>query len=53
MYLALEGMEPAVEILWDEISLQDLAEQAKAEYYLAQAEKYRWEIQGEDSGNGE
>ena len=39
-YLALEGMEPRVEILWDEISLQDIAEQAKAEYYKAQAVKY-------------
>ena len=39
-FLALEGMEPAVEILWDDISLQDITEQAKAEYYRAQAVKY-------------
>ena len=38
-YLALEGMDPRVEILWDEISLQDIAEEAKAAYYRAQAEK--------------
>ena len=43
MYLALEGLDPRVELVWDEISLQDISEQAKAEYYLAQAEKYRTE----------
>ena len=42
-YLALEGMDPKVEILWDDISLQDITEQAKAELYLAQAAKYRAE----------
>ena len=42
-YLALEGMDPAVEIVWDEISLQDISEQAKAEYYRAQADKLRVE----------
>ncbi len=38
-YLALEGFAPAVEILWDDISLQDMAETAKAELYAAQAQK--------------
>ena len=38
-YLALEGMEPEVEIEWDEISLQDISEQAQAELYRAQAAK--------------
>ena len=42
-YLALEGMDPAVEIVWDEISLQDISEQAKAEYYRAQADKLKAE----------
>ena len=42
-YLALEGMDPRVEICWDDISLQDITEQAKAELYLAQAEKARAE----------
>ena len=38
-YLALEGMDDRMEIVWDEISLQDMTEQAKAELYKAQAEK--------------
>ena len=44
-YLALEGFDPRVEIVWDEISLQDIAEQAKAEYYRAQAAKYYHEAE--------
>ena len=43
-YLALEGMDPRVEIRWDEISLQDMTEQARAAYYQAQADKVRNEI---------
>ena len=39
-FLVLEGFDPAVEICWDDISLQDMTEQAKAAYYRAQAEKY-------------
>lgn len=42
-YLVLEGMDPAVEIVWDEISLQDMAETARAELYRAQAERMRKE----------
>ena len=38
-FLALEGLDPRVEIVWEEISLQDLTEQAKAELYRAQAGK--------------
>ena len=38
-FLRLEGLDDRVEILWDDISLQDLTEQAKAELYRAQAEK--------------
>ena len=41
MYLASYGMEPVVEILWDEISLQDDIQTAQAELYRAQAEHYR------------
>ena len=41
MFLALEGLDDRVEIVWDEISLQDITEQAKAELYKAQAEKTR------------
>jgi len=39
-YLALEGLDPRVEILWNDISLQDITEEAKAELYRAQAAKY-------------
>ena len=46
-YLALEGMDPRVEIVWDEISLQDIAEEARAEYYRAQASKYLHEAEQE------
>lgn len=42
-FLAMEGLDPRVEILWDDISLQDITEQAHAQLYLAQAEKYRAE----------
>ncbi len=42
-YLALEGMDNRVEIIWDDISLQDMTEEAKADVYRAQAEKYRAE----------
>ena len=42
-YLALEGLDPRVEIIWNDISLQDITEEAKAELYMAQAAKYRAE----------
>ena len=38
-YLALEGFDDRMEIVWDEISLQDMTEQAGAELYKAQAAK--------------
>ena len=38
-WLILEGCDPAVEIIWDDISLQDMAETARAELYRAQARK--------------
>jgi len=41
MYLATCGMEPNVEIIWDEISLQDDLQTAQADLYRAQAEHYR------------
>lgn len=40
-FLALEGLDDRVEIQWDDISLQDITEQAKAELYKAQAEQAR------------
>ena len=42
-FLALEGLDDRVEILWDDISLQDITEEAKADLYRAQAEKARRE----------
>ena len=36
-WLALEGYGGNAEILWDDISLQDLVEEARASYYQAQA----------------
>ena len=46
LYLALEGLDNRVEIIWDDISLQDITEEAKADLYRAQAEKYRFEANG-------
>ena len=46
MYLALEGLDNRVEIHWDDISLQDITEEAKADLYRAQAEKNRAEANG-------
>lgn len=40
-FLRLEGLDDRVTILWDDISLQDTMEQAKADLYRAQAEKAR------------
>ena len=42
-FLALEGLDTKFDILWDDISLQDITEEAKADLYRAQAEKYRAE----------
>ena len=46
-YLALEGLDDRFEIQWDDISLQDITQEAQAELYRAQAEKYRAEAQAE------
>ena len=42
-YLALEGLDDRVEIQWEDISLQDMTEEAQADLYRAQAEKCRRE----------
>ena len=42
-FLALEGLDDRVEILWDDISLQDIQAEAEADLHRAQAEKYRAE----------
>lgn len=42
-FLILEGLDDRLNIVWDDISLQDSTEQAKADLYRAQAEKARKE----------
>lgn len=42
-YLALEGLDNRVKIRWNDISLQDIIEEAKADLYRAQAAKARAE----------
>ena len=44
-FLALEGLDDRVDIEWHDISLQDITEEAKADLYKAQAEKYRKEAE--------
>ena len=39
MFLALEGLDDHVRVEWNDISLQDITEEAKAELYKAQAAK--------------
>ena len=46
MYLAMEGLDDRFEIEWNDISLQDITEEAQAELAKAQAEKYRAEARG-------
>ena len=43
-FLALEGLDNRVRIEWDDISLQDITQEAQADLYRAQAEKYRAEV---------
>ncbi len=40
-FLAFEGLDDQVQIQWEDISLQDITQEAQAELYRAQAEKYR------------
>ena len=47
-YLALEGLDNRVQLEWDDISLQDITQEAQAELYRAQAEKYRAEVKKEE-----
>ncbi len=44
-FLALEGLDDRFQIHWDDISLQDITQEAQAELHRAQAEKYRAEAQ--------
>ena len=40
-FLAYEGLDDRLKILWHDISLQDITQEAKAELYKAQAERAR------------
>lgn len=44
-WLRLHGFETGVEVIWEDINLQDLTEEARAELYRAQAEKIRAETE--------
>ena len=44
IYLAVNGIGSNLNIIWDDITLQDQCESARAELYLAQAEKIRREV---------
>ena len=53
-FLAYEGLDDQVEICWNDISLQDITQEARAELYMAQAEKARRDsqpIKEENNGN--
>ena len=43
LWLRLHGFDGRAEILWEDINLQDIVEEARAELYRAQAEKMRRE----------
>ena len=44
LWLRLHGFGERAEILWEDINLQDMVEEARAELYRAQAEKLRREL---------
>ena len=44
LWLRLHGFGPKAEIVWEDINLQDMVEEARAQLYLAQAEKLRREL---------
>ncbi len=45
LWLRLHGFGDGVEVVWDDINLQDLVEEAQADLYHAQAEKIRKEME--------
>ncbi|MCM1543994.1 MAG: phage portal protein [Ruminococcus sp.] len=52
-WLRLHGYECDFDIEWNSITLQDIAEIAKSNYYEAQTEKIKREIQGGENGKSE
>ena len=49
-WLRVHGFDPWVEIIWDDISLQDLVEEARAGLYRAQEEQIRQNIKAAQGG---
>lgn len=47
LWLRLNGYSCDFEVEWDNVTLQDITEMAKSEYYLAQAEKIKKETGGD------
>lgn len=43
MFLALEGLDDRAAVLWNDITLQDITQEAQAQLYLAQAAKAKLE----------
>lgn len=51
-WLTLEGLPPECEIVWDEITMQDEVDHAKARYYAARARKLEGELELEEQEKG-
>ncbi len=51
MYLRMNGKNEECDVIWDEISLLDETEPAKADYYRALAEKYHAEAAASGKGD--
>lgn len=51
MWFRLKGIRGDFEIVWDDVTLQDIAELAQSRYYDAQAQKIISETGGEDSAD--
>jgi len=47
-WLLLNGFDGRAEIVWDDINLQDISEEAQADYYRAQSERIRAELTREE-----
>ena len=53
MFLNLEGCGCGWELVWDDISLQDLVEEAKAGLYRMQTKKLEQELGSKEEGHGD
>lgn len=51
-WLTLEGLPEECEIVWDEITMQDEVDHAKARYYAARARKLEGELELEEQEKG-